>query len=141
MTTARATLACVCWRNSQHLATTPELLVLKLYHKASQRLRDKYAEIRVFMADIFEENYRCYGYRRLHAMLRGNNKVISEKVVRRLIFAQNATEAASGLQACHPGSAHAGSFYRPLWDVVGKGHHLQERTVSECHRGCSVPAG
>jgi len=31
------------------------------YHKASQRLRDKYAEIRVIMADIFEENYRCYG--------------------------------------------------------------------------------
>lgn len=37
------------------------------------------------MADIFEENYRCYGYRRLHAMLRGNNRVISEKVVRRLM--------------------------------------------------------
>ncbi len=34
------------------------------YHKASQRLHDKYAEIRVIMADIFEENYRCYGYRR-----------------------------------------------------------------------------
>jgi transposase-like protein len=43
------------------------------YHKASKRLCDKYAEIRVIMADIFEENYRCYGYRRLHAMLRGNN--------------------------------------------------------------------
>lgn len=37
------------------------------------------------MADIFEENYRCYDYRRLHAMLRGNNRVISEKVVRRLM--------------------------------------------------------
>ena len=55
------------------------------YHKASKRLCDKYAEIRVIMADIFEENYRCYGYRRLHAMLRGNNRVISEKVVRRLM--------------------------------------------------------
>lgn len=51
------------------------------YHKASKRLYDKYAEIRVIMADIFEENYRCYGYRRLHAMLRSNNRVISEKVV------------------------------------------------------------
>ncbi len=55
------------------------------YHKASKRLYDKYAEIRVIMADIFEENYRCYGYRRLHAMLRSNNRVISEKVVRRLM--------------------------------------------------------
>ncbi|VFS64622.1 Uncharacterised protein [Kluyvera cryocrescens] len=50
-----------------------------------KRLYDKYAVIRVIMADIFEENYRCYGYRRLHAMLRGNNRVISEKVVRRLM--------------------------------------------------------
>ncbi|GHK44282.1 integrase [Klebsiella pneumoniae] len=39
----------------------------------------------MIMADIFEENYRCYDYRRLHAMLRGNNRVISEKVVRRLM--------------------------------------------------------
>lgn len=37
------------------------------------------------MSDIFEENYRCYGYQRLHAMLRGNNRIISEKVVRRLM--------------------------------------------------------
>lgn len=55
------------------------------YHKASKRLYDKYAEIRVIMADIFEENYRCYGYRRLHAMLRSNNRVISENVVRRVM--------------------------------------------------------
>lgn len=37
------------------------------------------------MAEIFEENYCCYGYRRLHAMLRINNRFISEKVVRRLM--------------------------------------------------------
>lgn len=67
------------------------LCVLKLarscyfYHKASQRLNDKYAEIRIAMAKIFEGNYRCYGYRRLHAMLRENKLCISEKVVRRLM--------------------------------------------------------
>lgn len=55
------------------------------YHKASQRLHDKYAEIRVAMGKIFEGNYRCYGYRRLHAMLREDNTCISEKVVRRLM--------------------------------------------------------
>lgn len=67
------------------------LCVLKLarscyfYHKASRRLNDKYAEIRIAMAKIFEGNYRCYGYRRLHAMLRENKLCISEKVVRRLM--------------------------------------------------------
>lgn len=37
------------------------------------------------MAEIFDGNYRCYGYRRLHAVLRENNTYISEKVVRRLM--------------------------------------------------------
>ncbi|MDC7861900.1 hypothetical protein SZ66_22785 [Pantoea ananatis] len=55
------------------------------YHKADLRLHGKYAEIRITLAKIFEGNYRCYGYRRLHAMLRKNNTYISEKVVRRLM--------------------------------------------------------
>lgn len=55
------------------------------YNKASLRLHDKYAEIRITIAKIFEGNYRCYGYRRLHAMLRQNNTHISEQVVRRLM--------------------------------------------------------
>lgn len=37
------------------------------------------------MAELFDGNYRCYGYRRLHALLRENNMHISEKVVRRLM--------------------------------------------------------
>lgn len=70
----------------------PVLLgVLKLarscyfYHQSAMLLSDKYAEVRVTMADIFNDNYHCYGYRRIHSMLRQNNKVISEKVVRRLM--------------------------------------------------------
>ncbi|WP_058974205.1 IS3 family transposase, partial [Type-D symbiont of Plautia stali] len=55
------------------------------YHKSKQRQHDKYAEIRVAMAEIFDGNYRCYGYRRLHAVLRENDTYISEKVVRRLM--------------------------------------------------------
>jgi transposase InsO family protein len=37
------------------------------------------------MADIFERNYRCYGYRRMHASLSRQAVHISEKVVRRLM--------------------------------------------------------
>lgn len=55
------------------------------YHKAKLRRHDKYAEIRVTMTKLFDGNYRCYGYRRLHAMLRENNTYIFEKVVRRLM--------------------------------------------------------
>ena len=37
------------------------------------------------IADIFERNHRCYGYRRIHASLGRQDVSISEKVVQRLI--------------------------------------------------------
>ena len=39
------------------------------YHRARLGVTDKYAEVRGVMTDIFERNYRCYGYRRMHGSL------------------------------------------------------------------------
>ena len=55
------------------------------YHRARIEVADKYAEVRRVMAEIFECNYRCYGYRRIHASLCRQSLKISEKVVRRLM--------------------------------------------------------
>lgn len=55
------------------------------YHRARLELGDKYAAVRGVMADIFENNYRCYGSRRMHATLARQSVTISEKVVRRLM--------------------------------------------------------
>ena len=55
------------------------------YHRARLEVADKYAEVRQAMTDIFERNYRCYGYRRIHASLSDQSVNISEKVVRRLM--------------------------------------------------------
>jgi transposase InsO family protein/transposase-like protein len=55
------------------------------YHRAALRAGDKHADIRLTLTEIFNENYRCYGYRRLHAMLRHEGVRLSEKVVRRLM--------------------------------------------------------
>lgn len=55
------------------------------YHRARLEVADKYAEARQAMTDIFERNYRCYGYRRIHACLSDRSVNISEKVVRRLM--------------------------------------------------------
>lgn len=49
------------------------------------RAGDKHAGIRIALAEIFHGNYCCYGYRRLHAMLRHEGVRLSEKVVRRLM--------------------------------------------------------
>jgi transposase InsO family protein/transposase-like protein len=55
------------------------------YHRARLGVADKYADVRRAMTDIFERNYRCYGYRRIHASLGDQSVNISEKVVRRLM--------------------------------------------------------
>ncbi len=55
------------------------------YHRARIEVADKYAEVRRAMAEIFECNYRCYVYRRIHASLGRQSVKISEKVVRRLM--------------------------------------------------------
>jgi transposase InsO family protein len=59
------------------------------YHRARLEVADKYAEVRRVMTDIFERNYRCYGYRRMHASLTKQSVNISEKVVRRLMKQQS----------------------------------------------------
>jgi putative transposase len=54
------------------------------YHRA-RLVVDKYADVRQAMTEVFERNYRCYGYRRIHACLSDQSVNISEKVVRRLM--------------------------------------------------------
>jgi putative transposase len=55
------------------------------YHRARLKVADKYLEVRRAMTDIFERNYRCYGYRRMQASLSRQCVNISEKVVQRLM--------------------------------------------------------
>ena len=53
------------------------------YHRARLEAADKYVEARQAMTDIFDRNYRCYGYRRMQASLTSQSVTISEKVVQR----------------------------------------------------------
>ena len=55
------------------------------YHRARAQVADKYLDARRAIADIFETNHCCYGYRRLHASLNRQHVTISEKVVQRLM--------------------------------------------------------
>lgn len=55
------------------------------YHRSRLDVADKYVDVRRVMADIFERNYRCYGYRRMQASLTRQCVNISEKLVQRLM--------------------------------------------------------
>jgi transposase InsO family protein/transposase-like protein len=55
------------------------------YHRSRLGVADKYSQVRRTIADIFEANYRSYGYRRIQASLRGKQIFVSEKVIQRLM--------------------------------------------------------
>lgn len=55
------------------------------YHRARMQVAKKYSDVRRAMADIFERNHRCYGYRRMRASLSRQRVRRSEKVVDRLM--------------------------------------------------------
>lgn len=55
------------------------------YHCARLKGPDKYADARIAIADVFQSNHRCYGYRRMRAALGRRYMHLSEKVVQRLM--------------------------------------------------------
>jgi putative transposase len=55
------------------------------YHRSPMRIADKYAQVRRMITDIFEDNHRSYGYRRIQASLSRQRVFLSEKVVQRLM--------------------------------------------------------
>lgn len=71
----------------------PELL-LKLglsrssyyYQKKIQKRIDKYASLKEKIRKIFFESRQCYGYRRIYGILRRDGIILSEKVIRRIMF-------------------------------------------------------
>ncbi|MGI6162730.1 MAG: IS3 family transposase [Bacillota bacterium] len=56
------------------------------YHRGLALLPDKYAKLRQRIRELFEENNKAYGYRRIHALLTQENTHVSEKVVRHIMF-------------------------------------------------------
>ena len=67
----------------------PELGISKSsYYYQANRLHtpDKYEELRQLLKELFVASGRCYGYRRLHALLVRAGQTVSEKVVRRLML-------------------------------------------------------
>lgn len=59
------------------------------YQEKRIREPDKYADVRTEIHTAFSTTNGCYGYRRIHAILRRTGIVVSEKVVRRLMKEEN----------------------------------------------------
>ena len=59
------------------------------YQEKALAKRDKYTELRVEIKKIFIENMKRYGYRRIHAILKRNGRIISEKIIRRIMHEED----------------------------------------------------
>ncbi|NCB44821.1 MAG: IS3 family transposase [Clostridia bacterium] len=46
---------------------------------------DKYFDLRANVKDVFNDNSKCYGYRRIHSVIKSTGIAISEKVIRRIM--------------------------------------------------------
>ena len=55
------------------------------YQAKRMREPDKYSKLRTDLSNLFTAVGGCYGYRRLHALLKKSGVTVSEKVVRRLM--------------------------------------------------------
>lgn len=55
------------------------------YHRAKNKLPDKYASMRALISEIFYSNNQCYGYRRIQVGVTQRGLRLSEKVIRRLM--------------------------------------------------------
>ncbi len=69
----------------QRLETYGNKLGARLRYRAIRASLVFAAHVRNAMVEIFDSNHRCYGYRRIHAMLCQRDIRISEKIVRRLM--------------------------------------------------------
>lgn len=50
---------------------------------------DKYFSLRIRIRELFTENKNRYGYRRIHALLKREDTIVSEKIVRRIMNEEN----------------------------------------------------
>ena len=58
-------------------------------HETAIKQPDKYSHIRKKIIELFNENRKCYGYRRIHQELKRLGITISEKIVRDIMKAEN----------------------------------------------------
>ncbi len=55
------------------------------YQEKALSTQDKYKELRLIIKKLFNDNKCRYDYRRIHALLKRNGIIISEKIVRRIM--------------------------------------------------------
>ena len=55
------------------------------YQEKALNQEDKYTDLRIKIKNLFDENKKRYGYRRIHALLKRKGIIVLEKIIRRIM--------------------------------------------------------
>lgn len=93
------------------------------YQKARLLKDDKYTQLREEIIDVFIENYKTYGYRRIYLALNNKGIIVSEKVIRR-IMKQNGLIVYQPKQKKY--SSYMGEISPEVENIIQRDFHATE---------------
>jgi putative transposase len=111
------------------------------YQREAQRRPEKYATVREEVKRIFVNSKNTYGYRRIHSTIRDTGRVISEKVIRRIMQEEQLVVPYSKKKRRY--SAYKGEITPAADNVVARDFHADRPNekwltdITEFH----IPAG
>ena len=105
-------LKCLCMAKSSYY-----------YQKSVMKQSDKYAEIRIQIKIIFQENRNCYGYRRIHGELKKIGITVSEKIVRRIMKEEDLTVPTKRMKKY---SSYKGEITPEVDNIINRDFHAEQ---------------
>ena len=105
-------LKCLCMAKSSYY-----------YQRAVMKQSDKYAEIRIRIKIIFQENRNCYGYRRIHGELKKIGITVSEKIVRRIMKEEHLTVPTKRMKKY---SSYKGEITPEVDNIINRDFHAEQ---------------
>ena len=78
---------------------------------------DKYENVRNKIITLFNENKHRYGYRRIHALLKRENIIISEKIVRRIMNEEHLTVK---IKKTHKYNSYKGEISPAVGNIINR---------------------
>ena len=105
-------LKCLCMAKSSYY-----------YQRAVMKQSDKYAEIRIRIKIIFQENRNCYGYRRIHGELKKIGITVSEKIVRRIMKEEHITVPTKRMKKY---SSYKGEITPEVDNIINRDFHAEQ---------------
>ena len=78
---------------------------------------DKYENVRNKIITLLNENKHRYGYRRIHALLKRENIIISEKIVRRIMNEEHLTVK---IKKTHKYNSYKGEISPAVGNIINR---------------------